>query len=71
MPRKRRFFVPGVPVHIIQRGHSRDPVFFDDQNYATYAHWMRESSGLYNDPIHAFVFRPKKGSDPLNLILVG
>ena len=55
MPRKRRFFLSGGPVHIIQRGHSRDPVFFESQDYATYAHWVSESSCLYNVDVHAFV----------------
>jgi putative transposase len=30
MPRKLRFIILGVPVHIVQRGHSREPVFYDD-----------------------------------------
>jgi len=29
MPRKPRFYLPGVPVHAVQRGHSRQAVFFD------------------------------------------
>jgi len=28
MPRKPRFFLPDVPAHIVQRGYSREPVFF-------------------------------------------
>jgi putative transposase len=27
MPRKPRFIIPNVQVHIVQRGHSRDPIF--------------------------------------------
>lgn len=55
MPRKPRFFLPDVPVHIVHRGHSRDPVFFEDQDYATYAHWVRESALRYGLSVHAFV----------------
>ncbi len=33
MPRKRRFFLPNIPVHIVQRGHSRESVFFDEADY--------------------------------------
>ena len=55
MPRKPRFFIPDVPVHIVHRGHSRDPVFFEDQDYATYAHWLREGAKKYQIAIHAFV----------------
>jgi REP element-mobilizing transposase RayT len=31
MPRKPRFIIPGVPVHIVQRGRSREPMFYDEQ----------------------------------------
>jgi putative transposase len=55
MPRKPRFYLPGVPVHIVQRGHSREPVFFEDQDYATYAHWLKEAGEKYQIFIHAFV----------------
>lgn len=55
MPRKPRFFLPDVPVHIVHRGHSREPVFFEDQDYATYAHWVREGSRRYGIAVHAFV----------------
>jgi putative transposase len=55
MPRKPRFYLPGVPVHIVQRGHSRSPVFFETQDYVTYAHWVREGSEKYNIAVHAFV----------------
>ncbi len=36
MPRKPRFFLPGVPIHIVQRGHSREPVFFEVGDYQAY-----------------------------------
>ncbi len=55
MPRKPRFFIPGVPVHIVHRGHSRDPVFFEDEDYSTYAYWLGEASKRYGIQIHSFV----------------
>lgn len=55
MPRKPRFFLPGVPVHIVQRGHSREAVFFEDTDYLTYLRWLRESAGRYKVDIHAYV----------------
>ncbi len=36
MPRRARVVVPGVPVHIIQRGHDCQPVFFCDDDYWRY-----------------------------------
>jgi putative transposase len=55
MPRKPRFFLPNVPVHIVQRGASRDPVFFEDEDYKAYAFWMKEAAAKYDVAIHAFV----------------
>ncbi|RBP52898.1 transposase [Arenicella xantha] len=55
MPRKSRFYLPGVPVHIVQRGHCREPVFFDRQDYVTYLHWVKVSAKKYEVSVHAFV----------------
>ena len=54
MPRKPRFFIPGIPVHIVQRGHSREPVFFDDADYAAYLSWLQEGAERYHCKIHAY-----------------
>ena len=56
MPRKPRFFLPDIPVHIVHRGRSRDPVFFENQDYATYAYWLNEAAKRYSVAVHAFVF---------------
>jgi putative transposase len=55
MPRKPRFFLPGVPAHIVQRGHSREPVFFEDSDYRAYLDWLQEAAERYNCAIHAYV----------------
>ena len=36
MPRHPRLFVPGIPVHIVQRGHYRRPVFIMDEDFSFY-----------------------------------
>ncbi len=36
MPRKRRFYVAGMSVHVVQRGNNRDPIFFDESDYRVY-----------------------------------
>ena len=46
MPRKPRFFIPGVAVHIVQRGHSRNPVFFDTSDYLTYLSYLHDAVEL-------------------------
>ena len=55
MPRKPRFILPGVPVHVVQRGHNHEPVFFDTPDYQTYLHWLKEASERYHCDIHAYV----------------
>lgn len=55
MPRKPRFFLPDLPVHVIQRGHSRGPVFFDDSDYRAYLGWLTEGAERYRCAIHAYV----------------
>ena len=55
MPRKPRFYLPGAPVHIVQRGHSREPVFFEDGDYNAYLGWLEQASDRYGCDIHAYV----------------
>lgn len=55
MPRKPRFFLPGEPVHIVQRGHSREPVFFEEGDYRAYLDWLRDGALRYGCAIHAYV----------------
>ena len=55
MPRKPRFFLPDVPAHIVQRGHSREPVFFDDGDYQAYLGWLEEAATRYHCDIHSYV----------------
>jgi len=55
MPRKPRFIIPGVPLHIVQRGHNRTPVFFEDEDYLAYLSWLEQASIKYACHIHAYV----------------
>ena len=55
MPRKPRFYLPGVAVHAVQRGHSREPVFYEDQDYRAYLNWLTEAAGRYQCAVHAYV----------------
>ncbi|MDT8383443.1 MAG: transposase [Gammaproteobacteria bacterium] len=55
MPRKPRFFLPNIPVHIVQRGHSREPVFFENSDYRAYLNWLKEAADRYHCAIHAYV----------------
>jgi len=55
MPRKPRFVIPGVPVHVVQRGRSREPVFYDDADYRVYLGRLKEGAERYQCQIHAYV----------------
>lgn len=55
MPRKPRFFVPGLPAHIIQRGNNRQAVFFDQPDYLRYLSLLHEAADRYGCAVHAYV----------------
>jgi putative transposase len=55
VPRKPRFYLSGLPVHAVQRGRSREAVFFEDSDYRAYLEWLREGAGRYKCDIHAYV----------------
>ena len=55
MPRKPRFYMPGVPVHVVQRGNNRAAIFFDESDYTEYLGWLKESLARYGCRLHAYV----------------
>ena len=55
MPRKPRFYVPGAPVHAVQRGHNRSAVFFDALDYLEYLRCLKEAADSCGCEIHAYV----------------
>ena len=56
MARMPRLNVLGIPQHIIQRGNNRQPCFGSEQDFAAYAHWLKEGAEKYQVAIHAWVF---------------
>ena len=55
MPRKPRFYVPGAPVHAVQRGHNRSAVFFDDLDYLEYLRCLKQAADSCGCAVHAYV----------------
>ncbi len=55
MPRRARIHLDGVPLHIVQRGHNREPCFFCDDDYLSYLHWLGEALGDAECALHAYV----------------
>ena len=55
MPRRARIHLDGVPLHIVQRGHNREPCFFSDDDCLSYLHWLGEALGESECALHAYV----------------
>lgn len=55
MPRKPRFYLPELPVHVFQRGHNKEPVFFDDEDYLVYLRYLKAAADQFDCAIHAYV----------------
>ena len=55
MPRRARLALPGVPLHLIQRGNNRQACFFADEDYRFYLDWLAEHAGKTGCRIHAYV----------------
>lgn len=54
MPRRGRIIIPGIPVHLIQRGNNRQACFFVDEDYQIYLDWLREYAHETKCLVHAF-----------------
>lgn len=55
MPRRTRIHVPGIALHIVQRGHNRDACFFAEDDYQVYRHWLGEALKTTGCQLHAYV----------------
>jgi putative transposase len=55
MPRRPRIIVPGIPLHVIQRGNNRQACFFSEEDYGFYLDWLQEYSRSTGCAIHAYV----------------
>jgi putative transposase len=54
VPRKPRFFVPGIAAHIVQRGNIRQATFFEEADYGVYLSLLNEGRDRYDCEIHAY-----------------
>ncbi len=55
MPRRPRVHLPGLPLHIVQRGHNREACFFAEDDYHAYRHWLGEALAVSGCLLHAYV----------------
>ena len=54
MPRQSRLVLPGVAVHVIQRGNNRHQCFFREGDYVLYLLHLRELARKYECAVHAY-----------------
>ncbi|WP_372864599.1 transposase [Spongiibacter sp.] len=54
MPRQARFIVPGLPHHIVQRGHNRQAVFRGREDYQYYLDNLAEWKTALGIAVHAY-----------------
>ena len=54
MPRKTRMYIPGIPVHVVQRGHNRQACFFCEDDYLFYKEVLLEGMRRYGCELHAY-----------------
>ncbi len=54
MPRPLRLIVPGVAVHLIQRGNNRVACFSHDNDYLMYLAHLRQLAEKYECAVHAY-----------------
>ena len=78
MPRRPRIHLDGVPLHIVQRGHNREPCFFAEEDYHAYRHWLGEALRECGCRLHAYalmtnhvhlLLTPKKAAEVPRLII--
>jgi putative transposase len=55
MSRQKRFILPAVPLHIIQRGNNRGPCFAGTADYLVYLTLLRQYAAETACQIHAYV----------------
>ena len=54
MPRRPRIHLDGMPLHLVQRGHNRQPCFFAEADYWAYLNWLGEAARKAGCKIHAY-----------------
>ena len=55
MPRRPRIHLPGQPLHLVLRGHNREPCFFAEEDFHTFLHWLGDALRTTGTALHAYV----------------
>lgn len=54
MPRRPRFQLTDLPIHVVQRGNDRQPCFFQERDYLAYLDALSKAATRYGLVIHAY-----------------
>jgi putative transposase len=54
MPRLARLILPGVALHVVQRGHDRQACFRDDTDHLVYLALLRDCLAKSRCALHAY-----------------
>jgi putative transposase len=71
MPRQPRLELPGIPMHVTQRGVNRCAIFIDEQDRHHYRRLLREACRKHGVAVHAFVLMDNHVHLLLSANLVG
>ncbi|MBL4672226.1 MAG: transposase [Arenicella sp.] len=55
MPRKPRYYLAGVPCHVISRGNNSNACFFENEDYQFYLECLSSACRRYAVSLHAYV----------------
>jgi len=55
MPRLPRYSLIGVPQHVIQGDHNRQPVFFHADDYRVYLECLQKAAATSHSAVQAYV----------------
>lgn len=55
VPRRTRIHLDGISLHLVQRGHNREPCFFGEDDYASYLYWLEKALVESGCTLHAYV----------------
>jgi len=55
MPRQPRYYLPGIPQHVITKGVDRQATFFSEEDYALFKQALVRNANRYGAAIHAYV----------------
>lgn len=54
MPRQGRVVLPNYPLHVVQRGHNRQVVFAEDEDYQRYLSDPQDIKDAFGIKVYAF-----------------